>query len=83
MCGQKKYLSLKNLQSFCEKKTFQKVHSIFFKKHSPHWGVHPRIITIIIILKLCGVIAGLTLIIDLFITIYLFLKHWAFLKIEA
>jgi hypothetical protein len=82
MCGQKKYLSLNNLQNFCEKKTFKKVRSIFFKKHSPHWDVHPKNI-IIIILKICGVVEGFTLMIDLPITIYLFLKHCALLKIEA
>jgi hypothetical protein len=83
MCGQKNYLSLKNLQNFCGKKTFKKVHSIFFKKYSPHWDVHPKNIIIIIILKFCGVVEGVTLMIDLPITIYLFMKHCAFLKIEV
>jgi hypothetical protein len=84
MCGQKNYLSLKNLQNFCEKKTFKKVHSIFFIKKSSHWDVHPKIIIIIIIIiKICGIVEGVTLMIDLPITIYLFLKHCAFPKIEA
>ncbi len=46
--------------------------------------VHPKIIIIIIIIiKICGVVEGVTLMIDLPITIYLYFKHCAFLKIEA
>jgi hypothetical protein len=45
--------------------------------------VHPKNIIIIIILKFCGVVEGVTLMIDLPITIYLFMKHCAFLKIEV